>query len=104
MFVALKDITERPDFFIVPRNVVACRLYSDYQDWIHSLGRGGRQRNPTDTRDLAAEQIDGYRERWDLLDQPTTAAPFLAADWWIDVARRWPRPEGYEAFGIAPHP
>jgi hypothetical protein len=101
VFVALREITERPDFYVVPRNVVACRLYSDYQNWIHSPGRGGRQRNPTTTRDLDVVQIVGYRERWDLLDQPTTAAPFPRPDWWLEIARQWPRPEGYEAFGIS---
>jgi len=104
VFVALRELDERPDFYIVPRNVVACRLYSDHRNWLATPGRGGRPHNPTDTSDIDADQLEGYSERWDLLDHPTTTAPFLGRDSWIEVAQRWPRPEGYEAFGIAPSP
>lgn len=67
IFVLLKNVDERPEYFIVPSNVVAKRVREGHQAWLDTPGKQGQKHNDTDMREFA--DIGGeFLERWDLLD------------------------------------
>jgi hypothetical protein len=96
VLVALRDVLERPRFYVVPRDVVAGRIYSDHREWLSTAGK--RPRNPTTMRALLPKHLGGYEEAWDLLDSPSDQAEFRGSDWWVDLARKHPRAEGYPGY------
>jgi hypothetical protein len=101
VFVVLRPLGTRPDFYIVPRQVVSSYLYCVYREWHSRPDRQGRQRKHVTTRDINADHLGEYKENWTLLEQPATIAPFLGPDWWLEFAALWPRPEGYPGFPAA---
>jgi hypothetical protein len=100
VFVALKEIGARADFYVVPRAVVADAVYSDHQEWLLKPDAKGRTRKPSSTRDMQAVHLAGYREAWHLLDRPACDAPYLGPRWWVDRAAAWPREGGYPGLGL----
>lgn len=66
VFVAFKELHERPDYFIVPSKVVASQVKEGYQDWIVTPARKGQAHKDNTIRNFIDK--DGqYLERWDLL-------------------------------------
>jgi hypothetical protein len=66
IFVALKGVTERPEFFIVPSQKVAEFATNSHAHWLSVPGRNGQKHNDSSMRkffDIKGE----YLERWDLL-------------------------------------
>jgi hypothetical protein len=95
VFVALKPLGERADFYVVPRNVVAGFVYCAYREWHSQPDRYGNLRRHVTTRDMQAAQLGRYQEEWSLLEAPASDAPFRGPDWWPELADRWPRSAGY---------
>ena len=75
--VALGAVDERPDFFLVPRNVVATIIYVGHRKWLAEPGRGGRERRDSSMRTIIQPQVSSYREAWDSLVVPTSEVPFV---------------------------
>jgi hypothetical protein len=66
VFVCLKGLTERPDYFIVPSKSLASIVKKSHQKWLDTPGKKGQKHNETDMRKF--EDIQGeFLERWDLL-------------------------------------
>ncbi len=98
VFVVLRPLGFRADFYIVPRQVVSSSLYCVYREWHSQPDKEGRPRKHVTTRDVNAANLGGYRENWSLLERPASEAPFLGPAWWLDFAAKWPRTEGYPGF------
>jgi hypothetical protein len=70
VFVKLHGAGERPDFYVMPRNVVAAYIFIGYE-----LYRRSGKAKPTSTRVVEASVAAPYEERWDLLKSPEKDAP-----------------------------
>lgn len=67
VFVNLKGLTERPEYFIVPSQKVASFVKKNHADWLATPGRNGQKHNDTTMRQFH-DPKDEYLERWDLLE------------------------------------
>ena len=66
IFVALRSIGERPDFFVVPSSVVAKYVTESHREWLKGLRPDGQKRKDSNIRNF--RDIDGvFKEKWDLL-------------------------------------
>jgi hypothetical protein len=66
VFVSLRGSLERPDYFIVPSEVVATRVKDGHARWLLTPGKNGRIHKDTDMR-MFLDQDGDFLERWDLL-------------------------------------
>jgi hypothetical protein len=66
VFVHLKGIDERPDYFIVPSAVVARTTRESHQLWLDTPGKQGQAHNDNSMR-VFSDQAGDYLEKWDLL-------------------------------------
>jgi len=80
ILVGLAAAGERPSFFLVPRNVVAAFLYAAHRNWLATKSATGAPHKDSSRREIRGRTIEGYRERWDLLDLPTNEVPLLLDD------------------------
>lgn len=98
VFVVLREPGQRPNFYVVPRNVVAGYLYSRYQDWKDRPERRSPGKEVS-TRDVDATHLGGFEDNWALMQRPATEAPLLVDDWLLEIAARHPRPDvGYPGY------
>ncbi len=67
VFVNLKGLTERPEYFIVPSKEVAAFIKNNHSEWLATPGKKGQKHNDTQMRQFHDFE-DAYLERWDLLD------------------------------------
>ena len=66
IFVTLKGLNERPDYFIVPSTILSRRIKAQHEKWMKTPGKKGQAHNETDMRQF--EDKDGeFLERWDFL-------------------------------------
>lgn len=65
IFVSLNEC-EMPEYHIVPSNIVAEKIKSDYIDWRNSPGIKGQSHNNTDLRNFY-DKNNEYLNRWDYL-------------------------------------
>lgn len=104
VFVALAGQTERPVFYVLPRNHVAALLFVGHRNYIKSPGRGGRERKNGTVRKVFAAEIAPYREDWDALLAPTSARPYALPDWFERYVPEIGLPPGHPdaaRFGVA---
>jgi hypothetical protein len=66
VFVALGPATERPRFHIVPSETVAKFITDSHQEWLRTLGKGGRRHIDSAMRNFK-DPNDTFLDRWDLL-------------------------------------
>jgi len=66
VFVYLKGVNHRPDFYIVPSKVVAEHTKNKHQEWLNRLGKKGQKHNDSSMRKFYDKEKK-YLERWDLL-------------------------------------
>ena len=66
VFVNLKGIQERPDYFIVPSEVVAQTTQDSHQLWLDTPGKQGQVHNDNTMR-VFSDKEGAYLEKWDLL-------------------------------------
>lgn len=66
IFVSLKSVSERPEYFIVPSKDVAKRVQRGHADWLASPGKKGQAHNDSTMRKFA-DLTGEYLERWELL-------------------------------------
>ena len=67
VFVNLKELDERSDFFIVPSKVVADFIKFGHAEWLKALSRNGQPHRDTTMRQYSDKE-GNYLERWDLLN------------------------------------
>ncbi len=103
--VSLGEQLVRPRFYILPRHVLAALTFLQHRDWLADMGRvhgpqrGARTDNPR--RSIRPLWIEGYLERWDLLDDSAWAAPFLGDPVFLELARDVPLPPNYRPLSSA---
>jgi len=64
VFVALKDLGERPDFYIVPSKVVAEYAKHRHMNWLSRKKRDGTERKDSSMRAFLDDN-KVYLEKWD---------------------------------------
>jgi hypothetical protein len=77
VLVSLQGLDVRPAFFVIPRNHVAAALYADHHAWLARPARSGAPHVDNPRRTMPLSDIEGYRERWELLSESTATAPLL---------------------------
>ncbi len=66
IFVSLKGLEERPEYFIVPSKIVATRINTEYTKWLITPGKKGQKHNDNSIRNFS-DKTGEFLERWDLL-------------------------------------
>ncbi len=83
VFVSLPTADVRPEFFVIPRNVIAAFAWCGYQTWIRGESRSGRPHQANSMRNLRQRDLAAYRERWDdLLEPPDTIPYWFRGGFW----------------------
>jgi hypothetical protein len=100
VFVTLWPPDRRPDFYVMPRNVVAAYLYVGYHSWLTGPKRDGTPRRENDTRNVELLVAEPYRERWDLLEQPADTAPCWLPDWVFEREPHTGLPSGHPGITV----
>ena len=67
IFVNLKGLEERPEFFIVPSKTVATFVKKNHKEWLSTPGQHEQKHNDTTMRNFH-DEAEEYLERWDLLE------------------------------------
>lgn len=66
IFVAFKEMNERPDYFIVPSKEVAKLVKEGHKKWLATPGKKGQEHKDSALRQFNDKE-GKYLERWDLL-------------------------------------
>ena len=67
VFVSLKGLGVRPDFYVVPSEVVADYVSSSHAEWLSKPKKNGEARKDTSMRKFEDPKGD-YLEKWNLLE------------------------------------
>lgn len=66
VFVALRDVGTRPDYFVVPSKIVSDSIINGHSAWLAGKKSDGSQRKDSSIRKFT-DYEGRYLERWDLL-------------------------------------
>lgn len=66
IFVNIKGIQERPDYFVVPSEIVSKITRESHQLWLDTPGKLGQAHSNSGVR-VFSDKAGEYLERWDLL-------------------------------------
>ena len=66
IFVNLRKLTERPEYFIVPSKDVASFVKKNHTKWLVTPGKNGQKHNDTTMRQFHDPE-EKYLERWNIL-------------------------------------
>jgi hypothetical protein len=66
VFVNLKENNQRPDYYIVPSEIVAKYISKSHKEWLGAVGRNGRKHQDTPIRQFRDDKGE-YLERWNIL-------------------------------------
>lgn len=73
-----RDVTRAPEAFVVPRDHAAAGTHIAHTDWLTTPGKTKRERKAKmDRARVVTSVFESYRDRWDLLDQPSTECPIM---------------------------
>lgn len=67
VFVCLKRVNERPDFYVVPSKVVADYVSAKHGEFLRTPGRHGRPHRDTSIRGFK-DKKQSYLEQWEFLE------------------------------------
>ena len=81
VLIALRGPAQRPDFYIVPRNVAVAYIYVGHIAWLKFPAKSGKPHVENPMRDVEQRAVKYYRERWDLLERPADKVPYWLPDW-----------------------
>lgn len=95
VFVALSSPDTRPDYYVVPRNVIAAYAWCNHQVWIKEPAKDGKPHQDNSMRNIAQEYLVGYKERWDDLLQPPDSVPYILPDWFWRWVQKVGLPAGH---------
>ena len=65
VFVTLRGEKERPEYFVVPSEVVAATITREHTDWLATPGRHGQRHKDNPIRQF--RDYEPYREKWNIL-------------------------------------
>jgi hypothetical protein len=65
VFVTLRGEKERPEYFVVPSQIVAATIKRGHADWLATPGRHGQQHKDNPIRQF--RDYEPYRETWKIL-------------------------------------
>jgi hypothetical protein len=66
VFVNLRGVNDRPEFFVVPSLVVASFIKNNHKKWLATPGVQGQKHNETTMRQFH-DEAEEFLERWDIL-------------------------------------
>ena len=90
-FVGLRGLGQRPDFYIVPRNLVVSLIFVSHRKWLNDPpSRPGGSRNDTTNRWVAPKDVGRYLEAWELLEEATDEVEIVAPDWYRQAVPGFP--------------
>jgi hypothetical protein len=95
VLVALRAVTERPDFYVIPRNHVSAYLYVAHREWLRSPGRSGKPRLDNPMRNMYPAELQAYKEDWAALTSATSARPYALPEWFIACVGEIGLPAGH---------
>lgn len=95
VLIALRGADVRPEFYVVPRNVLAAYIYVGHRAWLTVPAKSGKPHRPNDMRDVEQRAVSYYRDRWDLLEQPAETVPYWLPDWVFAWEPHTGLPEGH---------
>lgn len=69
VLVYLKSPDDKPEFYILPSNVVATYIRLHHESWLQKPGRNGEKHNENDMRifDMNDDELSEYIGKWDAL-------------------------------------
>ncbi|EKF9986097.1 aspartate ammonia-lyase [Vibrio cholerae] len=67
VFVALRPVGIRPDYYVVPSSVVAEYISTNHQKWLSGTKRDGSNRKDSSMR-VFKDDAGNYKEAWELLN------------------------------------
>jgi hypothetical protein len=85
VFVGLKEPGERPDYFVVPRNVVAVLIYAVHVHRARMPKKGGGERAGAAHRRLRRRELEPYRDQFQLLLDSSRQAPWHVPDHFLEA-------------------
>jgi hypothetical protein len=104
--VGLRGESERPEFWLIPRNHVAALIYVGHRKWLSEPGRGGRARKDSSMRGIARSQVTAYYEAWESLRLPTTKVKYSLPGWFPEWVTQFPltddHPDAKRLAGVRP--
>lgn len=69
---------DAPRSFVIPRDHLSAAAWIVHHEWLRDpTVPTGKRNTPVERTRLRAWRIEGYEDRWDLLDSPTAHAPVL---------------------------
>jgi hypothetical protein len=72
----------------VPRDHAAAAAWISHQEWLTEPGIKPGQRNTGLAGARVKESVfENYKDRWDLMEAPTTSAPVLLSEEYRELAR-----------------
>lgn len=93
-----RDVNLTPEAFIIPRDHAVAATHIAHTDWLTTPGTTTRERKAKMERArVRCTVFAGYRGRWDLLENLTTACPVLLPNHYSELAEddRVGLPEGH---------
>jgi hypothetical protein len=94
VFVGLKELRERPDYFVVPRNLVAVVIYSKHVHLTGTPKKGGGERAGAAHRLLRRKDLEPYRDQFQLLLDSSYQAPWHVPDYLLEAVAAVGGPPG----------
>ena len=94
VFVGLNEPTERPDYLVVPRNVVATLIYAVHVYLTRTPKRGGGERAGAAHRALRRRDMEPYRDQFQLLMHSSRQAPWHIPDHQLEAVAAVGGPPG----------
>jgi hypothetical protein len=80
ILVTLRGDHELPDFYMVPRNVVAAMIFLGHRHWLKEGVKIGKSRKDTSMRKVKVDDVSPYRDKWDFLERSSADAPYLGPE------------------------
>jgi hypothetical protein len=99
VFVGLKEPGERPDYFVVPRDVVAVLIYAEHVYLTRTPKKGGGERAGAAHRRLCRQDLGPYRDQFQLLLASSRQAPWQVPDRLLEAVASVGGPPGV----VLPH-
>jgi hypothetical protein len=82
VLVLLGSFPDQPGTWVVPRDHVAAATWIGHMSWLRDPKAVPGKRNAgIESARIGPETFERYRDRWDLLDAPATAAPVMLPGW-----------------------
>jgi hypothetical protein len=104
VLVALAGELERPRFYVVPHDHIAAMVFLAHREWLVTPGVRGQPHNENPQRSLRADELTGYLERWELLEEATHAIPFLGGSRFPGLVEKHGLPAAHPGLVIAVRP